>query len=98
MTTEKLLEGVLMPATYTLSFGVFQFQASNIPIRPHFNFGGIAYGLIGVVFGNGGHFACNIKLGDYWYHYDGLGMAERAPPANAGPWPGEAKIMPCTKR
>ena len=83
VTTEKLLEGVLMPAT--LSFGVF--QASNIPIRPHFNFGGIAYGLIGVVFGNEKHFACNIKLGDYWYHYDGLGMPERAPTVKGGPWP-----------
>ena len=32
------------------------------------------YTLMGVVFVNGSHFKCNVRMSDGWYHYDDLGM------------------------
>lgn len=43
-----------------------------------FDFGGLTYELLCVVFGNGEHFNCNVRLDGGWYKYDGLGVHTEA--------------------
>ena len=80
--TRKLTEGVRMPVSLA-----FQVHGSDMPIPPSFTFGGLAYQLLGVVFGNKKHFICNVKLKGSWYRYDDLGVkavgaAREAPRSN----------------
>jgi hypothetical protein len=44
----------------------------DIPAELEFEVGGIRYILVGVVFGNTGHFTANIVLSNAWWHYDGI--------------------------
>ena len=69
VSTTKVLEEVRMPIS--LTFNVF---GAAMPIKQTFKLGGLKYDLIGVVFGNGGHFICNVQLNGRWFSYDDLGI------------------------
>ena len=76
--TRKITEGVRMPVSLA-----FQVHGSTMPIPPSFTFGGLAYQLVGVIFGNSKHFIYNVRLKGSWYRYDDLGAkaAGNAPEA-----------------
>jgi hypothetical protein len=60
---------------------------SNVPVSEKLNIGGLEYTLLAIVFGDGGHFKCNVLLRDNWYHYDDLGFAISVPKTGNNPSP-----------
>ena len=77
--TTKLPQRARLPVT--LAFNVHQ---SRLPIQVQFDFGGVGYSLIGIVFGNGAHFICNVKIRGLWYQYDDMGIRGKGtPPPNS---------------
>ena len=77
----KLPDQARLPASLAL-----QVAFTQIPVEEHFSLGGVGYSLISIVFGNGTHFICNVKIRGYWYHYDDMGIRGCAPP------PGDSRV------
>ena len=48
--------------------------ALTMPAEKIMTVGNDKYILMGVVFGDGNHFKCNVLMDKMWYHYDDLGM------------------------
>ena len=90
LTHRKVPERALFPLS--LSFDVDPRQ--KMDAEWVLVIGGLLYDLVGVVFGNGTHFKCNVTLAGSWYQYDGIGMPNfSGPPDPDSPYPVKPRLV-----